>query len=71
MSSHPRRDLQRIYVILPGGRVRQGALFSRAQRLKQKVCKIHVQGFLRSMWLPEGEVYEVEADAVRAAGGVS
>lgn len=61
------RDLQRIYVILPGGRVRQGALFGRAQRLKQRVCKVYIQGFRRPMWLPEVDVYANEVDAQAAS----
>lgn len=64
------RDLQRVYVLLPGGKVRQGALFNRAQRLRKMMCRVHVQGFRRSIWLPEVDVFaaEVDARAARRAG---
>lgn len=62
------RNLRRIFVILPGGTIRQGALFER--NLRRQTCKVHIQGFRRPTWLPEVDVFvnEVDALAEREAG---
>lgn len=64
------RNLQRVFVILPGGAVRQGALFAR--NLQRRACRIHLQGFRRPIWIPEVDVFGSAVDAraeSRAARG--
>lgn len=56
------RNLQRIFVVLPSGAVRQGALFE--HDLHRRVYKVHLQGFRRPLWLPEVDVFRSRVDAI-------
>lgn len=58
------RVLERVYIVLPSGRVTQGALFGRAMRMKEEVCKVHIQGSKKSKWMSSSKVFASATDAL-------